>query len=69
MSAFTNIYNLIFKRNSTYVASVFAGAFAFQAFFDAGVTSWYEAHNRGKLWKDIKGKIGGGDEDEEDDDE
>ncbi|KAM9925338.1 hypothetical protein OXX59_003941, partial [Metschnikowia pulcherrima] len=58
----------LFKRNSVYVSTIFAGAFAFQAFFDVGVTKWYEAHNRGKLWKDVKGKfLEGGDEEEEDD--
>lgn len=51
------------------MSTIFAGAFAFQAFFDVGVTKWYEAHNRGKLWKDVKGKfLEGGDEEEEDDD-
>lgn len=38
--------------------------------FDSGVTRWYEYHNRGKLWKDIKGKyVGGGDDEEEDEDD
>ena len=55
-----------------FVATVFTGAFVFQASFDVGVTKWYEYHNRGKLWKDIKPRIlaggdGAEDEDEEDD--
>ncbi|ODQ80666.1 hypothetical protein BABINDRAFT_7375 [Babjeviella inositovora NRRL Y-12698] len=53
-SSFTTIYNTFFKRNSVYVASIFAGAFVFQGFFDVACTNWYEAHNKGKLWKDIK---------------
>ncbi|ODV69166.1 hypothetical protein HYPBUDRAFT_152324 [Hyphopichia burtonii NRRL Y-1933] len=57
----------LFKRNSVYVATIFGGAFAFQGFFDVAVTKWYEGHNRGKLWKDVKGKfLEGGDEDEDD---
>ncbi|KAK6200136.1 putative subunit of the ubiquinol-cytochrome c reductase complex [Scheffersomyces amazonensis] len=56
----------LFQRNSIYVATIFAGAFAFEGFFDAGVTAWFEHHNRGKLWKDIKGNyLEGGDEDDE----
>ncbi|GME88715.1 hypothetical protein B5S28_g913 [[Candida] boidinii] len=58
----------LFKRNSVYVATIFASAFAFQGFFDAGVTSWYEARNKGKLWKDVKLTLNAaGDDDEEDD--
>lgn len=52
------------------MSTVFAGAFAFQAFFDTAITSWYENHNKGYLWKDVKGKfIEGGDDAEDDDDE
>lgn len=61
----------MFGRNSVYVAAIFGGAFAFQGFFDVAVTKWYENHNKGKLWKDIKPAIvsggGGGDDDDEDD--
>lgn len=58
------------KRNSVYVATIFAGAFAFQGFFDVGITKYFEYHNKGKLWKDIKGKyLEGGEGDEEEDDE
>lgn len=53
------------------MGTIFASAFVFQGFFDVAVTSYFEKHNRGKLWKDIKGKYveGGDDEEEEDDDE
>lgn len=56
------------RRNSLFVSTIFVGAFAFQASFDSGVTKWYENHNKGKLWKDVKGKFleGGDDEDEDD---
>ncbi|QEU62484.1 Qcr9 [Kluyveromyces lactis] len=68
MSFASTLYKTVFKRNSVFVGTVFASAFVFQAAFDTGVTSWYENHNKGKLWKDIKGGImNGGEEDEEDD--
>lgn len=58
----------LFKRNSVYVATILGGAFAFQGFFDVGVNKWYENHNKGKLWKDVKGRfLEGGDDDDEDD--
>ncbi|MCH0628403.1 hypothetical protein JNB11_00195 [Kocuria palustris] len=46
---------------------MFAGAFVFESWFDAAVTKWYDNHNKGKLWKDVKGKFieqDGGDDDE-----
>lgn len=50
------------------MASIFAGAFAFQAYFDSAINSWYANHNKGKLWADVKGKfLEGGDDAEEDD--
>ncbi|RLV85581.1 Cytochrome b-c1 complex subunit 9 [Meyerozyma sp. JA9] len=53
-------------KNSIFVATIFAGAFAFESSFDVAVTKWYENHNKGKLWKDVKGKfIEGGDDDDE----
>lgn len=48
---------------------MFASAFVFQAAFDSAVTSWYETHNKGKLWKDVKLKLAETGEDDEDDDE
>ncbi|CAK7894078.1 cytochrome b-c1 complex subunit 9, mitochondrial [[Candida] anglica] len=56
----------LFKRNSVYVATIFGGAFVFQGFFDVAVTNWYENHNKGKLWKDIKGNLGASEDDEDD---
>lgn len=50
-------FNLIFKRNSVFVASIFAATFVFQVGFDEAVTSWYENRNKGKLWKDLKPKV------------
>lgn len=50
-------FNLIFKRNSTFVAAVLGATFVFQVGFDEAVTSWYETRNQGKLWKDLKPKV------------
>lgn len=64
---YSSIYNLIFKRNSTFVASIFATTFVFQVYLDEAVTSWYEARNKGKLWADLKPKVLAGFEETEDD--
>ncbi|KGK38627.1 hypothetical protein JL09_g2223 [Pichia kudriavzevii] len=55
--------------NSTYVASIFAGAFLFQVGLDEAVTRWYEARNKGKLWADLKPKVLAGFESAEDEDD
>ncbi|KAJ3867847.1 ubiquinol-cytochrome C reductase [Lentinula novae-zelandiae] len=54
MSFATAAYNTIFKRNSVYVGSVFAAAFAFGIGFDSGVTAFWDSWNKGKQWKDIR---------------
>lgn len=69
MSIYSSIYNTVFKRNSTFVASVFASAFVFQVVFDEAVTSWYVNRNKGKLWADLKPKVLAGFESEEEDDD
>ncbi|CAI5759302.1 unnamed protein product [Candida verbasci] len=57
----------LLERNSIYVATIFGGAFAFQGFFDSAINSWWENHNRAKLWSTVKKNLNGGDEDEDDD--
>ncbi|KAF8974610.1 ubiquinol-cytochrome C reductase [Flammula alnicola] len=52
----TTLYNTFFKRNSVFVGTVFAGAFAFGIGFDVGVTKFYDTWNKGKQWKDIRHK-------------
>jgi ubiquinol-cytochrome c reductase subunit 9 len=52
----------LIKRNSVFVGTIFAGAFVFQPVFDDAVNVWYENHNKGKLWKDVKAKLAAGDE-------
>ncbi|KAK9463346.1 ubiquinol-cytochrome C reductase [Lipomyces oligophaga] len=65
MAISTTIYNIFFRRNSIMVGSAFAGAFAFEMAFDTVTNKYWEAHNQGKLWKDIKYKYVTKDEDEE----
>jgi len=48
----TAFYNTLVKRNSVYVTSIFAGAFAFSIGFDVAVTKVWDSWNRG--WKDIR---------------
>jgi ubiquinol-cytochrome c reductase subunit 9 len=50
----TAFYNTFAKRNSVFVTTIFAGAFAFGVGFDVGVTNLWDSWNRGKQWKDIR---------------
>ncbi|KAH7103008.1 putative ubiquinol-cytochrome c reductase complex 7.3 kda protein [Auriculariales sp. MPI-PUGE-AT-0066] len=50
----TLLYNTFFRRNSVFVTSIFAGAFAFGVGFDVAVTSFWDRWNKGKQWKDIR---------------
>ncbi|KAI0036016.1 ubiquinol-cytochrome C reductase [Vararia minispora EC-137] len=52
----TTLYNTVFKRNSVYVSTIFAGAFAFNMAFDVGIERFWSHWNQGKLWKDIRHK-------------
>ncbi|KAI0091854.1 ubiquinol-cytochrome C reductase UQCRX/QCR9-like protein [Irpex rosettiformis] len=56
MSIANTFYNVFVKRNSVYVTTIFAGAFAFGVGFDLGVTSFWDRWNQGKQWKDIRHK-------------
>ncbi|KIP07717.1 hypothetical protein PHLGIDRAFT_127485 [Phlebiopsis gigantea 11061_1 CR5-6] len=55
MSFSANFYNTIVKRNSVFVSTIFAGAFAFGVGFDVGITKFWDTWNKGKQWKDIRG--------------
>ncbi|KAK1927499.1 putative ubiquinol-cytochrome c reductase complex 7.3 kDa protein [Papiliotrema laurentii] len=59
------IYNTFFKRNSVFVSTVFLSAFTFSIGFDLATSAWWDAHNRGKQWKDIRHKYLQAAEDEE----
>lgn len=69
MALYSTIFNTIFKRNSTFVATIFASTFLFQVGLDEAVTRWYYARNKGKLWADLKPKVLAGFEEPEEDDE
>lgn len=69
MAFYSSVFNLVFKRNSTFVATIFATTFLFQVGLDEAVTRWYENRNKGKLWADLKPKVLAGFETEEEDDE
>ncbi|GBE79397.1 ubiquinol-cytochrome C reductase [Sparassis latifolia] len=57
MASLANVfYNSLVKRNSVYVTSIFAGAFAFGVGFDVAITSFWDNWNKGKQWKDIREK-------------
>ncbi|KDN53177.1 putative QCR9-ubiquinol--cytochrome-c reductase subunit 9 [Tilletiaria anomala UBC 951] len=57
MALSTTIYNTVFKRNSIFVGTVFFGAFAFGIGYDTATTAWWDNHNRGKQWHDIRDKF------------
>ncbi|WVR03839.1 hypothetical protein IAU60_000836 [Kwoniella sp. DSM 27419] len=50
------IYNTFFRRNSAFVATCFVGAFTFSIGYDLATSAWWDYHNRGKQWKDIRSK-------------
>ncbi|KAI9632545.1 cytochrome b-c1 complex subunit 9 [Dioszegia hungarica] len=50
------VYSTLFKRNSVFVAAIFAGAFSFSIGFDVLTSAYWDMHNRGKQWKDIRGR-------------
>ncbi|KAG0145634.1 hypothetical protein CROQUDRAFT_658425 [Cronartium quercuum f. sp. fusiforme G11] len=57
MALSTVIYNTFMKRNAVFVSTIFAGSFAFSIGFDSATTAFWERHNRGKLWADIRDKV------------
>ncbi|EDW73980.1 cytochrome b-c1 complex subunit 9 [Drosophila tropicalis] len=50
------IYNTLFKRTSTYAVAIIASTFFFERAVDVSANAIWESINKGKLWKDIKGK-------------
>ncbi|KAG9081610.1 hypothetical protein FRC06_005491 [Ceratobasidium sp. 370] len=49
-------YNAFARRNSVYVSTIFASAFAFSIGFDQATTAFWDNRNKGKQWKDIRSK-------------
>ena len=54
MTLANTFYHLVTKRTSTWAFSIVVGALLFERVFDATADSFFEAQNKGKLWKDIK---------------
>nr|XP_060644312.1 cytochrome b-c1 complex subunit 9 [Anolis sagrei ordinatus] len=48
------VYNLLFRRTSTFALSIAVGALTFERAFDQGADALFEHLNKGKLWKHIK---------------
>ncbi|KAI0824627.1 ubiquinol-cytochrome C reductase [Trametes gibbosa] len=47
MSLANTFYNTIVRRNSVFVPTIFAGAFAFSIGFDVGITTFWDTWNKG----------------------
>ncbi|XP_042309190.1 cytochrome b-c1 complex subunit 9 [Sceloporus undulatus] len=56
------VYNLLFRRTSTFALTIVVGALVFERGFDQGADALFEHLNKGKLWKDIKHKYETADE-------
>ncbi|XP_074097271.1 ubiquinol-cytochrome C reductase complex subunit oxen [Cotesia typhae] len=54
MALQTTLYNIFFKRTSTFMASIMIGTFFFERSLTVASDAIFEAANKGKLWKDIK---------------
>ncbi|KAG5261794.1 hypothetical protein AALO_G00288470 [Alosa alosa] len=54
MALAKSVYNLIFRRTSTFAITIMVGAVVFERVFDQGGDAIFEQINRGKLWKHIK---------------
>ncbi|XP_056303158.1 cytochrome b-c1 complex subunit 9 [Danio aesculapii] len=54
MALSKTVYNLLFRRSSTFAVTVVVGAVFFERVFDQGGNALFEGINRGKLWKHIK---------------
>ncbi|XP_035291559.1 cytochrome b-c1 complex subunit 9-like [Anguilla rostrata] len=59
------VYNLLFRRTSTFAISIMVGAVVFERMFDQGGDAIFEEMNRGKLWKHIKHRFENKEEDDE----
>ncbi|KAJ1310739.1 hypothetical protein OPQ81_009261 [Rhizoctonia solani] len=64
MGLASGFYNVIVRRNSVFATTIFASAFAFSIGFDRATNAFWENHNKGKLWKDIRSKYVEQDSDE-----
>ncbi|KAF1356533.1 ubiquinol-cytochrome c reductase complex 7.3 kda protein-like protein [Delphinella strobiligena] len=64
-SAISGVYNALFRRNTIFLGTVFASAFALEIVWDNASNKVWDSINRGRQWKDIKQKyLEQGDDDE-----
>ncbi|RMY63518.1 hypothetical protein D0864_07044 [Hortaea werneckii] len=54
MGFLSSLYGSIVKRNTTFLATIFVGAFATEIAFETGANSIWDSINKGRQWKDIK---------------
>ncbi|KAM8744461.1 cytochrome b-c1 complex subunit 9 [Acanthopagrus latus] len=54
MALAKSVYNLLFRRTSTFAVTIMVGAVLFERLFDHGGETIFEQMNRGKLWKHIQ---------------
>ncbi|XP_070707072.1 cytochrome b-c1 complex subunit 9 [Pempheris klunzingeri] len=54
MALVKSVYNLLFRRTSSFAITIMVGAVLFERLFDQGGDAIFEQLNRGKLWKHIK---------------
>ncbi|KFG86916.1 hypothetical protein MANI_030330 [Metarhizium anisopliae] len=52
----TTCCSALFRKNYAMLAAVFTAGFAFEVGFNNGVNKWWDNHNRGRQWKDIRSK-------------
>ena len=48
------LYNLVFRKTSTYVLGVCVGVFFYERTIDFGADYLFDTINKGKQWKDIQ---------------
>jgi ubiquinol-cytochrome c reductase subunit 9 len=56
MSLVRSFYEGVTKRTSTFALAMMITAFGFERGIDWAVDSYWNEHNKGKLWKDLKHK-------------
>ncbi|CAK9841327.1 Ubiquinol-cytochrome C reductase [Schizosaccharomyces pombe] len=65
--ASSTIYNIFFRRNSSFYATIFVSAFFAKIGFDVFTDSVWKRANAGLTWDEVKPRFLNKDEDAEDD--
>ncbi|EPY49998.1 ubiquinol-cytochrome-c reductase complex subunit 9 [Schizosaccharomyces cryophilus OY26] len=63
--ASSTIYNIFFRKNSSFYATIFVSAFFAKVGFDIFTDKVWENANAGMQWKDVKPRFLNNDEEEE----